>query len=172
MSNVRALTADAGSFMAITGRPRSGRKIPRSCLRGLPLPPMGRSARTRTARKRACAVRSNMRYRALQQRAPNPNPNLMKIYKRLDRAVANAALIGVVLASLHFFRDESLLVGLLSAVVMASAIVTYGFFIASQHCPKCHESFVGRHPKRGLGSVLLVFHVPSQCPHCGARAQW
>jgi hypothetical protein len=143
---VRALAADAHApFMPITGRPRS---------------------------ETADAVRSNMRCRALQRCASNPNPNPMKIYKRLDRVVANATLIGVVLACLHFFGDESLVVGLLSVVVMVLAIVTYGFFIASQHCPKCHGSFVGRHPKPGLASVLLVFHVPSQCPHCGARTQW
>ena len=97
----------------------------------------------------------------------------MRIYSRLSRAAANIALSATVFFTLS--GGEGVADGLLSACLLVGSILVYGYFIASQHCEHCTESFIATtsNPRWLLLQVIVLpFVVPFRCPHCGEPARW
>ncbi len=96
----------------------------------------------------------------------------MRTYSRLDRAGANATIIGILFVGVRLFKDAAPTVAFAAALAIALAIVLYAYYIASQQCARCHESFAANRPKPYFYFALVVLHVPGRCPHCGERASW
>ncbi len=97
-----------------------------------------------------------------------------RIYTRKTRALANALILAYLAGVFFVARGESLAWTLAALVLAAPAFLLYGYFIASQHCEQCGESFFhiwGNVSGGPLLSRIAPFYVPFHCPHCGALAR-
>jgi hypothetical protein len=101
---------------------------------------------------------------------------VIRTYSRKSRAIANGLLL-VFLALVYLNgRDGDLGTALLALGIAGTAIVYYGYFIASQRCSNCRESIVvpysSYEPTIIFFAVITPFRVPVRCPHCGAMTHW
>jgi hypothetical protein len=95
---------------------------------------------------------------------------MMRTYTRASRAAANLLLLAFLAVLLWNARNAGLGTTLIALAIAAAGIVYYGFFIASQHCPKCKESVVVPWSSYYalFFAVVMPFRVPFYCPHCAA----
>jgi hypothetical protein len=98
----------------------------------------------------------------------------MREYRRSSRVKANLALIGGVGGAVLLAQGWPVWSAVFLAIVVGVGILGYGYFVASQLCARCGNSYahISSYVAQQYFYVYLPLTAPSSCPSCGAKARY